>query len=193
MNKDTGGQALFKRYGRVIVVITSIISVLPKWMVNLIWGALDRSESKVAVGVRYVILKTKVAKLGENVFVGRGVVLKNVNNLVIGNNVSIHAYCYLDGVGGCEIGDDVSIAHGSSIITFDHAWNDASVPIKYNKTVRAAVKIQEDVWIGCGVRILAGTVIGSRSVVAAGAVVKGKLGGGVLYGGVPAKTIKTII
>src|SRR5690606_11592395 len=110
MTQDAAGKELFKKYNRVIVWSAALISVFPKWMVALIWNAVDKSESRFAVGVRYVILKGRVAKLGENVFIGRGVVLKNINNLIVGDNVSIHAYCYVDGVGGCEIGDNVSIA-----------------------------------------------------------------------------------
>ena len=190
--KDAAGRHVFQKYSMAIAFASKLISVFPKWLLSFLWSVFDRSESKVAVGVRYTILKVKVAEVGENVFVGRGVVLKNIEGMVIGNNVSIHAYCYLDGVGGCTIADNVSIAHGSSIITFDHTWGDEAKPIKYNRTVKDRVAISEDVWIGCGVRILAGTVIGSRSVVAAGAVVKGHLAGGMLYGGIPAKAIKCI-
>lgn len=98
-------------------------------------------------------------KCGDNIFIGRGVIIKNFENLTIGNNVSIHASCYIDASGGVVIGDDVSIAHQCSIISFEHQWSDAKMPIKYNKTFMSSVKISGDVWIGCGVRVLGGQAL----------------------------------
>ena len=54
------------------------------------------------------------------------------------------------------------------------------------------IKIGNDVWLGCGVRILSGTVIEDRVIIAAGAVVKGHLESGYIYGGVPAKRLKKL-
>lgn len=57
----------------------------------------------------------------------------------------------------------------------------------------APVEIENDVWIGCGVRIMAGVTIHKRSIVAAGAVVTKDIDSGSLVGGVPAKMIKEIV
>lgn len=130
---------------------------------------------------------------GENVYIGCNVTLKNINKISIGDNVSIHDNCYLDGFGGINIGSDVSIAHATTLMSSSHAWGDINVPIKYNPVEPDEVVIKDDVWIGCGVRVLSGAIIGSRVVVAAGAVVKkGQLEGGSLYAGVPAKRMKPI-
>ena len=52
--------------------------------------------------------------------------------------------------------------------------------------------IIDDVWVGCGCRILSGVTIGSRSIVAAGAVVNKNIPSRVMVGGVPAKVLKEI-
>ncbi|MNR09087.1 putative acetyltransferase [compost metagenome] len=118
--------------------------------------------------------------------------MKNVENLEVGDNVSIHAGCYIDAAGGVEIGNNVSIAHQSSIVAFEHTWGEQNLPIKYNKTVSSGVLISSDVWIGCGVRVLDGSRIDERVVVAAGAVVKGRLASRGVYGGVPVRRLKSI-
>ena len=100
--------------------------------------------------------------------------------------------CYIDGAGGIEIGNDVSIAHSSSILSTNHTWNDVTVPIKYNKETFSKVTIENDVWIGCGCRILAGVTLHERSVIAAGAVVTSTVESNSVYGGIPAKLIKKI-
>ena len=90
------------------------------------------------------------------------------------------------------IGDNVSIAHLCSIITFEHTWDNVDVPIKYNPVNYAGVEIGQDVWLGCGAKVLSGAIIGSRVVVAAGSVVKGKCSNFTLYAGAPARAIKSI-
>jgi acetyltransferase-like isoleucine patch superfamily enzyme len=116
----------------------------------------------------------------------------NIFLISIGNNVSIHPMCYIDGAGEIEIGNDVSIAYASSILTTNHTWNDSCIPIKYNKETFSKVKIDNDVWIGCGCRILAGVTLHRRSVIAAGAVVTVDVEPNSIYGGIPAKLIKKI-
>lgn len=66
------------------------------------------------------------------------------------------------------------------------------VPIKYNKLKYRKVEISDDVWIGCGCRVLSGVVIGKRSIVAAGSVVNKIVNSNIIVGGVPAKEIKEI-
>ncbi|MGP5415878.1 acyltransferase [Psychrobacter faecalis] len=56
-----------------------------------------------------------------------------------------------------------------SILSFEHTWDDSDILIKYNLIKSSQVKICDDVWIGCGVRVLSGVKLKSRSIVAAGA------------------------
>ncbi|PSX18834.1 acyltransferase [Photobacterium kishitanii] len=115
-----------------------------------------------------------------------------MDGISVGNNISIHANCYLDGAGGIDIGDNVSIAHNSSILSFEHTANLLDLPIKYNPVIYNHTCICSDVWVGCGVRIIGGSYIHSRVIVAAGSVVRGILDEKSLYAGVPAKRVKSI-
>lgn len=142
--------------------------------------------------IRYVVFHELVKECGENVLIKKSVYLYDVREMICGNNVSIHEMCYISAVGGLTIGNNVSIAHGSSILTTNHAWDDKTKPIKYNNVTMSPVVISDDVWIGCGVRVLAGVHIGTRSVVAAGAVVAKDVESNTLVGGCPAKVIKRI-
>ncbi|MFV0541605.1 MAG: acyltransferase [Aestuariibaculum sp.] len=142
--------------------------------------------------IRYVIFKNLSAYCGNNVSIHQGVFLKHIGNISIGNNVSIHSMCYIDGFGGLTIGNDVSIAHASTIMTTNHTWEDKNIPIKYNEATKGSVTIKDDVWVGCGCRILAGVTIETRCAVAAGAVVNKTISPNTLVGGVPAKPLKEI-
>lgn len=52
--------------------------------------------------------------------------------------------------------------------------------------------IDDDVWIGCNVKVIGATHVRGRTIIAAGAVVKGDFEDHNIVGGVPARKIKTI-
>lgn len=66
------------------------------------------------------------------------------------------------------------------------------IPIKYNEVKLSRVTILDDVWIGCACRILSGTTIDHRCIIAAGAVVNRDCESNKIYGGIPVKIIKKI-
>ncbi|MCC2659164.1 MAG: acetyltransferase [Panacagrimonas sp.] len=156
------------------------------------WWLIDGLPGLIGVGLRYIWIKRLCRNCGSNVMIGRHVDIRNWTGLSFGHNVTVHGHCYLDAIGGIRILDDVSIAHATSILSFEHRFDDATRPIKDQPLQMSPVSIGPDAWIGAGVRILAGAAIGARTVVAAGAVVtRGSLEAGV-YGGVPARRLKAI-
>ncbi|MBU0943571.1 MAG: hypothetical protein KJ804_10935 [Proteobacteria bacterium] len=52
------------------------------------------------------------------------------------------------------------------------------------------IHIESDVWVGARVTFLDGAEIGPHSVVAAGAIVRGKFPTGAIVGGAPARILK---
>ncbi|MDE6842866.1 MAG: acyltransferase, partial [Muribaculaceae bacterium] len=146
----------------------------------------------IGLGIRYICVKNLVKSCGENVAIFPNCVIKHMDKLTLGDNVSIHSFCYIDAVGGIKIGSNVSIAHSCSLISFSHGYEDLMLPIKYNPLLMTPICISDDVWIGCGVRIIGPCEINNRVIIAAGAVVKGNIYAGGIYGGVPAKLIKKI-
>ncbi|WP_272946772.1 acyltransferase [Antricoccus suffuscus] len=117
------------------------------------------------------------------------VFLFSLKNLEIGNRVSIHPMCYIDASGGVRIGDDVSVAHGVTIMSTEHQFVDISVPIRDQPIEFVPVVINNDVWIGAGAKILAGVSVGHGSVVAAGAVVTRDVPPLMVVAGVPARVL----
>jgi acetyltransferase-like isoleucine patch superfamily enzyme len=187
------GRLFFKKFSFITSAIARLFKVLPSFITWFLWDLISPFRGKIAVLIRYCILAGRTEKSGTNIYVGRSVTLKNIDLMSIGDNVSIHDSCYVDALGGLKIGCNVSIAHHTSIITFNHTWLDASLPIKYNPVEKAIIVIEDDVWVGCGVRIMPGVVIGTRSIIAAGSVVTRDVPPGVIVAGVPAKVIKSII
>lgn len=186
------GRDLFKKTKPLIKLFGLVFHLLPKFIVVFFWDATSKYSQIPFIALRYLMLKRMCLECGDNVRIGANVRILNWQNLKIGNNVSIHDYCYLDASGVISIGDNVSIAHASSILSFEHTWDNQAVPIKYNPTESSPVVINENVWIGCGVRILSGVEIKQRSIVAAGAVLTKSFEESAILAGVPARVVKNI-
>lgn len=186
------GRNLFKYFRKIIFLISFLLSVFPKKFNLFLFNLFSGCPTYLGILIRYILLKSIIRNLGYNVYIGRWCILKNIENLTIGNNVSIHDMCYIDALGGINIGNNVSIAHQSSLISFEHSYNKENIPIKYQKIIKKKIIIQDNIWIGCGCRILAGTNVPPKTIIAANAVTKGNIQQG-LNAGSPAKKIKDIL
>ena len=186
------GREKFQENQKLIGFVIRITKVLPRSIRMFLWDWSSKYSQILFIGFRYVLLRTLIKQCGNNVRIGTNVQIVNWKGLEIGDNVSIHANCYIDAAGEMEIGNNVSIAHNCSLLSTNHGWVDISLPIKYNPVSFGKVVINEDVWIGCGCRILSNVVIGSRSIIAAGAVVNKSIDSNSIYGGIPARLIKKI-
>ena len=112
--------------------------------------------------------------------------------LTIGNNSNIGDYTIIDLVDDFHIGNDVAIGPNCTIYTHDHIYTDKNLPAWKGGLISKSIHIEDGAWIGSGVTILPGVSIGERAVVAAGSVVTKNVVANSIYGGIPAKLIKTI-
>jgi acetyltransferase-like isoleucine patch superfamily enzyme len=112
-------------------------------------------------------------------------------NITFGEYCTVNPFCVIYGFsGGLEIGDAVRIATHTVIVPGNHIYEDPEEPIRLQGTESKGIKIENDVWLGAGVRILDGVTIGTGAVVAAGSVVAKDVPEYAVVGGVPAKVIK---
>lgn len=188
----TTGRYKFDRYSKIINVLVQIFSVFGKQYNYKLLCLFRNIGGSLGLLFRYVFLKNSALKVGKNVGIKQGVYLFNVNNLIIGDNVMLNQMSYIEAAGGIEIGNNVAIAHSCTLVSSDHSWDNKLTPIQYNKNYLSKILIDDDVWLGCGVRVLRGVRIGTRVVVAAGAVVNRNLENFSLYAGVPCKKIRNI-
>lgn len=95
-------------------------------------------------------------------------------------------------VGGqaLEIGNDVAI--GPGLMLFCESNDAGPQGLLRTQYRRAPVRIGSNVFIGARVTVLPGAVIEDHVVVAAHAVVSGRLASGWVYGGSPAKPLRAL-
>lgn len=184
------GRNKFKKIKPILNTSSKFISILPYPIRFFLLRSCRQLEGNMGLGIRYILLSTLTNECGDNVSIHPNVIILSPDKLRIGDNVSIHPFCYIDATGEIDIGNDVSIAHSSTIMSTEHCYADKSIPIKDQGIIRNKTVIQDNVWVGCGARILSGTLIQSGTIVAAGAVVKNILHANSIYGGIPAKRIK---
>lgn len=178
------------RYKMIISFLIRLVSFLPYRFKLIFFNYISTWSGQVAIGLRYLLVKSICKQCGDNVSIHRNVVIISFDNLELNNNISIHPFVYIDATGGVEIGNDVSIANHTTILSTEHCYSDRKIPIKDQGVIIKKTIITNNVWIGAGVRVLAGSVIKTGVIIAAGAVVKNELQENTIYGGVPAKKIK---
>lgn len=92
------------------------------------------------------------------------------------------------------IGDDFYCSNGVTFITHDGAVNVLrNIYDDFNNAdVFGRVEVRNNVFIGCNVTILAGSVIEDNVIVGAGSLVKGLLKSNSVFAGVPARKIMSL-
>lgn len=117
--------------------------------------------------------------------------LGDFRHLKVGSNCYVGDMVYLDLAAPIEIEDDVVISGQVSIITHSDCNRSAALSLLFPRKT-AGVRLRHGCWLGASSVVLAGVEIGSRAVVAAGAVVVGDVPPGTVYAGVPAKLVRTL-
>jgi len=128
--------------------------------------------------------------IGERCEIHRGALLLSYGGRIeIGNECSVNPYCVLYGHGGLKIGNGVRIAAHSVIIPANHRFDDETLPIRKQPLTKKGIVIEDDVWIGAGVRILDGVVIHEGAIIGSGAVVTKNVPPFTINAGVPSRII----
>lgn len=193
MNTQERGRSKFKRYKTLLIIAEKVLRIFPLGCRVKLFEKRRYTKGILGMGIRYCILKSIARSCGDNVSIHEGCFILHPENLSVGDNVSIHPMCYIEcgnNPYGVSIGNDVSIAHGTTIIATTHTFREMDKAIKDQPVISKKVKISDDVWIGakasilCGVDVAAGCVIGANTVVTKSTSAYG------VYVGSPARFIK---
>ncbi len=116
--------------------------------------------------------KNGTIEIGEGCLIGINCMIHSEKMVKLGKYVLIAAYCYIIGGG-------------------DHNYDRTDIPIMAQGTVSKGIVIEDDVWLGAGVKISDGVTIGTGSIIGTSAVVLKDIPPYSIAYGVPAKVIKS--
>lgn len=194
MKKEVRGRNYFSKYGLIIDILVALFKIFPMRCRIALFESNRNVRGLKGIGIRYVLLKSITHECGKNVAIFPGAYILHPQNISFGDNISIHPMCYIDGgpFDGIKIiiGNDVSIAHGVTIMTTTHNYSDTTIPIRDQGYQAKTVQIKNNVWIGAKATILYGVTIESGCVIGANAVVTKDTQMNKVYAGVPSKPIK---
>ncbi|MDC0935322.1 glycosyltransferase [Pirellulales bacterium] len=163
---------------------------IPRPVCELLLAILQHVPTVLGTALRYPLVARLSKRCGQCVAVHGGVHLRGLANIEFGDHVSIHPMSYIEGAGGLSIGSNVSVAHGVSIMTTEHDFSIPGIPTRDAPVLAQRVDVGDDVWIGCGARVLGGVTLGEGAVVGAGAVVTKSASPRSVVAGVPARVVR---
>ncbi len=149
------------------------------WSANIHWSTeIERARGVIAIGARTGLDK--------------GVILRAYGGSIkIGEDCTVNPYSIIYGGGGVLIGNGVLIAAHTVIVPSNHVFSNPEKTIREQGTSGRGIVIEDDVWIGAGVKVLDGVTVAKGTVVAAGSVVTKSTEPYSVVAGVPAKRIST--
>jgi acetyltransferase-like isoleucine patch superfamily enzyme len=136
-------------------------------------------------------LRVLGAKIGKRVVFYPGVWITPAKGLILGNDVDLAKDVLITTGGKVSVGDRTLIGYRTQILSSNHNIPDNNEKIFNAGHSKKEIIIENDVWIGANCIITAGVTIGEGSVVAAGSVVTKDIPAFCIYGGVPAKLIRS--
>ncbi len=131
--------------------------------------------------------------LSDEVALEQGVQIGAMDNttIYIDRKTYIGPNVCIGGPGNIKIGKNCLIAANSGIIANNHIFTDIHQNIAEQGVTRKGIVIEDNCWLGYGVKILDGVTIGEGSVIGAGAVVTKNIPPYSVAVGVPARVIKS--
>ncbi|MGB3311009.1 MAG: acyltransferase [Nodosilinea sp.] len=134
---------------------------------------------------------------GSEVILGNSVRLDQGFHLqALGGTVRIGAGCYIGpyvcmaGPGNITIGKNCLIASHSGLYANNHIFSRLDVPINQQGLTTKGIAIEDDCWLGSGVKITDGITVGQGSIIGAGSVVTKDIPPYSVAVGVPARVIR---
>ena len=125
----------------------------------------------------------------DNIEIGNYVIIENhcylhahEGSIIIGDNSFLGVGVIIQGKGGVVIEENVMLAPGVKIFRSDHPTTIDTIPRKLQNEIPRPILIKSNVWIGASSIILKNVTIPCGSVIAAGSIIKGVLKESGLYG-----------
>lgn len=159
-----------RNQGPVDILATSV-SILPRVIRFDLLEFRENANSRISSGVRFAALRILAQSCRDSLEARGQCSLSDIEKLSIGSRFGTHPMCFIDATGGITFGSDISNSHHTTVLSTTQTWGDPWVSIREQPGELKQTLGDGTGRIRVGCRILAGVIIGSGSIVAAGTVV----------------------
>jgi acetyltransferase-like isoleucine patch superfamily enzyme len=129
--------------------------------------------------------------IGDRVFIGRNTILSCKNgDIFLDDNVNIGFNCEIVSANEVKVGKNVLVAAYTYLICGDHDFDRVDIPISEQGRSARGIYVEDNVWLGAGVKILDGVTIGRDSIIGTASVATTDVPEFSIAVGIPAKVIK---
>jgi acetyltransferase-like isoleucine patch superfamily enzyme len=157
------------------------------WLSFVQWLTAGLPDFTPILKLRGAIVRSCFRSCGRNFQLAGGVRILFSTRIDIGNDVYIAPGCWLQGVGGITLGDEVMLGPYTVLATNNHTKRDGSY--RFGPGSAAPISLGRGAWTGAHAVVTAGCMIGAGAAVAAGAVVTQNVPDHAVAGGVPARVL----
>ena len=138
--------------------------------------------------LRGMLVRACFRSCGRNFQLAAGVRITFTTRMDIGHDVYIAPGCWIQGVGGVTLGDQVMLGPYTVLASNNHSKKDGSY--RFGEGSAAPITLQRGAWTGAHTVVTAGVTVGAGAALAAGAVAASDVPDHAVVGGVPARIIK---
>ena len=132
-----------------------------------------------------VLLRLFGASVGYGLVIKPKVRIKNPWRLTIGDNCWVGESVWIDNLENVDVGNNVSISQGAMLLTGNHDYTLSDFPYRLGK-----IKLEDGVWIGARAVVGPGIVCKSHSILTVNSVASKNLEAWSIYTGNPAAFVR---
>lgn len=174
---------------------------LLKWVGILVYGILAKVNVRFLLPAKVSLLvdtlRTRAlvwqgASIGNGSLVRSHVFIAYPKNLKLGVDVRVGDFSRIYNFSQFSVGDHTEIGPGLHVQTNEHEWLSIDEPLAKQGSRTDAIEVGSGAYLGANVTLLSGVIVGSQTVLAAGAIVTKTVEKRAVYGGVPAKKIRDL-
>lgn len=146
---------------------------------------LVRASWNPFMGMKKALLRAFGARIGKGLVIKNNVTIKSPWFLTVGDDVWLGEGCWIDNLDRVTIGSNVCISQGAMLLTGNHDYTKEDFPYR-----NAPITIEDGAWIGARTVVCPGVTVHENAILTVGSVATRDMQANGIYQGNPAGKIR---